>query len=404
MHLWHQYDTCCVTAHVRSASLERYHHRYPACQPPRNAATRCPPQPRYISGERHTALKPANTTTKCDAPFKAMAPRARPLTCEERVSVLQKRGYTMYANEYTALGGEDSPEHAHACSSNGSMLTVLQLRRPVNRTLSHIKHVWHGYHVRCEEDRERVYFSQGHNLEAWTALMPTPLNNYLIRSLLGESVFNLPLEAITEEHLELAKVKLLQQYDVLLVLEDAELTARAVPYGMGWHEYDLHANPEHADAVDGLPEQDELDALTDLNRLDEQLYEYGVVLARLDGVMYDVAAAAGVDLRPAGWLGAVQELNDAYVPRVLGPGGHSPSGSTAHKHRSRSSYRSYKSSRSHARRALVHERLGAVGRGVARVLRSLAVGAAAGGYEGSHVAATRGNGAQCGFVSHGEKN
>ncbi len=379
----------------------------PACQPPwapHTAAAHCPPQPRYISGTRHAALKPANTTTKCDAPFKAMAPRSRPLTCEQRLSLLQARGYTMYANEYTSLGGEDSPEHAHACSSNDSMLTVLQLRHPVNRTLSHIKHVWHGYQVRCEEDRERVYFREGHNLEAWTALMPAPLNNYLIRSLLGEAVFNLPLGAITQEHLELAKVKLLQQYDVLLVLEDAELSTRAVPYGMGWHEYDLHANPENADAADGLPEQDELEALRELNTLDEQLYEYGVVLARLDGVMYDVAAAAGVDLRPSGWLGAVQELGDAYMPRVLDLGGRSPSGSAAHKHRSRSSYRSYKSSRSHARRALLHERLGTVGRAVARVLRSLAVGAAAGGYEGSHAAASRGVGAQCGFVSHGEKN
>ncbi len=48
-------------------------------------------------------------------------------------------------------------------------------------------------------------------------------------------------------------------------------------------------------------------------------------------------------------------------------------------------------------------RLGAVGQAVARELRSLAVGAAAGGYEGSHAAAARSSGAQCGFVSHGEK-
>ncbi len=73
-------------------------------------------------------------------------------------------------------------------------------------------------------------------------------------------------------------------------------------YGVGWHEYELHANPEHADAADGLPEPGELEALREVNGLDGQLYEYGVVLARLDGIMYDVAAAAGFDLRPAGWL------------------------------------------------------------------------------------------------------
>jgi hypothetical protein len=49
-------------------------------------------------------------------------------------------------------------------------------------------------------------------------IAPAVSNNYYIRTLLGHSVFVLPVGAVTREHLELAKLKL-HQFDILLMLE-----------------------------------------------------------------------------------------------------------------------------------------------------------------------------------------
>ncbi|GFR48574.1 hypothetical protein Agub_g10477, partial [Astrephomene gubernaculifera] len=241
--------------------------------------------PRYINGSVHAALR-GRSRTRCYKPFKAMKLRRTELSCQDRRRRLTSRGYTFYANEYTAFGGRQDPRLAHPCTN---MMTVLQLRHPYTRVISHIKHMWAAYRSHCKEDRA-VFFAQGHDTPVWTQLAPAPTNNYLIRSLLGEAVFNLPAGHITPDHLELAKAFLTQQYDVLLVLEDADLSAQAMRFGLGWEEHARHANEEHKDPESGLPTN--LDMLRRLNRLDLEAYKHGVVMARLDAVLYDMALAA----------------------------------------------------------------------------------------------------------------
>lgn len=164
---------------------------------------------------------------------------------------------------------------------------------------SHIKHAWRTYEVHCRTDRA-AYFAGGRerNASTWAALLPAATDNYLIRSLLGEAVFHLPYGGITAAHLEIARDAVVRQYDVLLVLEDQGLSYQAVKYGMGWLSYGGHANPEKAHGDEALPF--DLDELLAANRFDVELYELGVVLAQLDAVVYDVVAAAGVDVASAG--------------------------------------------------------------------------------------------------------
>ncbi len=164
---------------------------------------------------------------------------------------------------------------------------------------SHIKHAWRTYEVHCRTDRA-AYFAGGRerNASTWAALLPAATDNYLVRSLLGEAVFHLPYGSITAEHLEMARDAAVRQYDVLLVLEDQELSYQAVKYGMGWLSYGGHANPEKAHGDEALPY--DLDELLAANRFDVELYELGAVLARLDAVVYDVVAAAGIDVALAG--------------------------------------------------------------------------------------------------------
>ncbi|GIL44752.1 hypothetical protein Vafri_2257 [Volvox africanus] len=226
--------------------------------------------------------------TKCDNGFKTMRPRTE-ISCGERRRWLLRQGYTLYANEYTALGGQVDPGRAHACRN---MVTLLEIRHPHDRVISHIRHVWHGYRAHCGEDR-KVYFAGNYSVSHWSSLMPAPTNNYLIRSLLGQAVFNLPLGGITRAHLALARLLLAEQYDVILVLENQEMFRQAMQYGLGWGLHERHANPGHSDPEDGLPK--DLPALWELNALDAELYRFGSLMARLDAIMYEVAQEAKDD-------------------------------------------------------------------------------------------------------------
>ncbi|KAG2496980.1 hypothetical protein HYH03_004986 [Edaphochlamys debaryana] len=248
--------------------------------------------PRYVDLSYHDSLRPPGVRTACDHMAKGIVKRRREVSCSSRRSALVKAGHTVYANEYTALGGGEDPAGAHHC---GNMVTALQVRHPHARVVSHMRHMWHGYAARCGADR-RVYLHEGHGLEHWVRLLPAPMNNYLIRSLLGEAVFHLPPGNITREHLDLARVLLAQQMDVLLVLEDPQLSNHALRFGLGWRDFEEHANAAAPDAAD-LQLPADLDPLWERNALDVELYGFAAVMAAVDAVVYDVAAA--MDVRSA---------------------------------------------------------------------------------------------------------
>ncbi|KXZ43926.1 hypothetical protein GPECTOR_77g23 [Gonium pectorale] len=202
------------------------------------------------------------------------------------------------------------------------------IRHPHTRAVSHIKHVWSGYARRCGIEGRDVYFPpDARDAAHWLALMPAPLNNYLIRSLLGEAVFNLPAGEIRREHLDTARTLIAQQYDVLLVLEDAELSARVMHYGLGWtHDLrELHANDQtDGPDDDGVPS--DVDNLWPYNALDLELYKFGMTLAKLDAVLYDVVHAAAKALWPvsgemagAGMMAAAAIADQHQSPVNPGP-------------------------------------------------------------------------------------
>ncbi|KXZ50890.1 hypothetical protein GPECTOR_14g139 [Gonium pectorale] len=83
-------------------------------------------QPRYVNGTVHMELV-SGVKTNCDVPKKAMDLRLE-ISCGERRRRLLSRGYSIYANEYTAFGGRPDPRLAHACTN---MLTVLQVDQVV---------------------------------------------------------------------------------------------------------------------------------------------------------------------------------------------------------------------------------------------------------------------------------
>ncbi|KAG2450797.1 hypothetical protein HYH02_004634 [Chlamydomonas schloesseri] len=274
-------------------------------------------RPRYIDYAYHRAQRPRGVKTRCDRPPKAIDRRKGEVNCRRRRKIMLERGYNLYMNEYTALGGTEDPSLAHACSN---MLTVLQLRHPYSRVLSHVKHMWHAYTVHCRKDKP-TYFPHGHNATHWSLLLTAPLDNYLVRSLLGEAVFALPSGAVTENHASLARVLLMQQYDVLLVLEDPSISHTALSYGLGWAEQQLHVNSAAARSPepgndDGLPP--DLHILYERNRHDLDLYWFGVVMAQLDAVVYDAAQALGTAGASLAALQAAAEEEEAEADYAAG--------------------------------------------------------------------------------------
>ncbi|KAG2483761.1 hypothetical protein HYH03_017416 [Edaphochlamys debaryana] len=193
--------------------------------------------------------------------------------------------------QYTALGGAQDPSRAHHCVN---MVTLLQVRHPHTRVLSHIRHVWARYSAACGQDRV-VYLAAADGAEHWVRLMPAPTNSYLIRTLLGEAVYHLPPGAVTRDHLGLARVLLAQQVDVLTVLEDAQLSSHALRYGLGWRHVEERANTA-APSTSDLQPRSGLELLWELNALDMELYGFAAVLAAVDAVVYDVAGGVAVRL------------------------------------------------------------------------------------------------------------
>ena len=107
--------------------------------------------------------------------------------------------------------------------------------------MSLLKHMIRAGGSRCVagplQVRERT---SSMHASAWHALRQHPalLNNYYIRSLLGPSVYALPLGGVLQPHLDLAKRILSEAFDLVLPLAHLHSTAvsRMLQHVMCWQE------------------------------------------------------------------------------------------------------------------------------------------------------------------------
>lgn len=134
---------------------------------------------------------------------------------------------------------------------------------------------------------------------AWRRLAPAAVDNYAIRSLLGPSVFHLPVGALNAKHAESAQSLLLEQFDTLLILEDEPANNVMLRSGLGWSNGMLpHTNAHSSFRVQRTKISDTSQvllqaALHDLersNELDRQVYEHARLLQKLDMLTFLVAA------------------------------------------------------------------------------------------------------------------
>jgi hypothetical protein len=188
---------------------------------------------------------------------------------------------------------------------------------------------------------------------------PPSLDNYFIRNLLGESVFNLPVGQLTPLHTAAAE-KLLSSIDLIVDMDMPGVQDEALRYGAGW-QYTL--KDEYSRAGTWKPVEDKKDKkggkgkgggrrrlwamsegeqeggaskqgvmelklwrkvsaeLAEANSGDEQLYQTARALAALDAVVFNYAHRAGVVAGPTERCGHIgmqlQEVTMAHDAAMM---------------------------------------------------------------------------------------
>lgn len=262
-------------------------------------------------------------------------------SCYGRASLMATMGFNIYANEFTSLvaPGGNGEEQPTVCAE---FVNLIILREPVARTISHLNNLVNWLTVggvtaffrqaipmrpegggrdysqaeinaRAEALREesqrlsKEAFGKVTAIEHWEQLAPAPLDNYQIRSLLGEKVFYLPPGNITEQHLETAK-QVLASFDIVTPMAGDSARANTLNYhlirtGLGWR-YTLESkHPKWSAAKmdlkgklglwEGLPEE-----IAARNKLDTELYEAATLLGELDTLLFSYIAEGGHRLDP----------------------------------------------------------------------------------------------------------
>eukprot|EP00798_Chlamydomonas_sp_ICE-L_P002687 gene2688-12920_t len=199
-------------------------------------------------------------------------------SCEERLAYLKQANWDFYANEYTIPSGEPSlcrqfshmlmfrnpiqptgtstpmstPSHpeSRVCAANWDFYAneytipsgepslcrqfshMLMFRDPIKRLRSHMSWIQKLYkELYVETNTSEVFENRTSGF--WERLLPAGVNNYYIRSLLGERMFRYPVLPLNLTHAHKASLQVLQ-HDVLLTLENREFNDVTMRLGMGW--------------------------------------------------------------------------------------------------------------------------------------------------------------------------
>ncbi|GIL48514.1 hypothetical protein Vafri_5021 [Volvox africanus] len=259
--------------------------------------------PRWING---TAFE--EITGGTDVMWSYYSTKGRPIegqTCTRRRAYLQKFGYNYVSNEFTLHGGS-SERNTHVCPQ---MFNVVTLRDPASRLASHLHYMLARVKKRLmgkkglDEGKFFDIFCAG-DVNVWERMAPTVIDNYNVRSFIGESGFHMPVGDIGREDVEVAR-RLLLQFDLVLDLDaGSEAVDLAIQQGLGWNlsMFELHVRSSSSAlsklnySKEDCPNHELLQTLRTRQNPDRVLYSTGRTLALLDGVFLGMARALG--LRP----------------------------------------------------------------------------------------------------------
>ncbi|KAG2422755.1 hypothetical protein HXX76_015775 [Chlamydomonas incerta] len=268
--------------------------------------------------------------------------------CAARLAALwgQYGGMQYSANEFTLYGGQDSPRDTFTCPQ---LLNTIIVREPHDRLLSHLLFMIPEL-VQVAAGSTAAFQPGGGAAAAadWDAAAPFLFDNFLARSLLGEALFRCPVGALPPAaqrffgpaaaavqtaaaageaagggtagagsaasaaaapgapvespedvssawgRMTAAAALLLQQFDVVMALEDGQANRPHFSRGLGWPQpLDAVRRRVGSDAsiqVDAVPLlPPDLELLLQRHGLDSRLYRQAQLFSQLDRVVWDTA-------------------------------------------------------------------------------------------------------------------
>eukprot|EP00198_Chlamydomonas_reinhardtii_P000867 XP_001690202.1 predicted protein [Chlamydomonas reinhardtii] len=276
--------------------------------------------------------------------------------CRSRLATMAARYIQFATNEYTLYGGQTSPRDTFMCPE---LLNTIVVREPRARLMSHLHYMLPMLVEIAGTDAAFRPGGGASTVAGWDAAAPFVFDNYLTRSLLGEAVFRSrpvgslrdaarfwaddtpattpnnatasntatstsatnPTAGSTEgaqaggaatataaaswAKLASAARLMLQQFDVVMALEDGTGNRPHFKRGLGWpYPVDIihkRVGSEAKIKVDVGPLlPPDLEVMLQRHTLDTQVYQYGQLFSKLDLVVWDTAARMEAQACPGG--------------------------------------------------------------------------------------------------------
>ncbi|GFR52721.1 hypothetical protein Agub_g15274, partial [Astrephomene gubernaculifera] len=232
-------------------------------------------------------------------------------TCAARHEFAALMGYQYFSNEYALHEGFERPEEVGLCEQ---FFNVILIRDPLRRLLSHLKFV--TMQMKWDYRNNTLFHATFAGVDAafWEQFGPVLVDNYMLRGMLGETVYHWPLGSIGPQQVQQGRA-LLQQYDMVIDLEAGhDVIDDVIQLGLGWpHTLREIHDKDSAKAAkllnltyeDYLPR--DMERLYARQQPDVEFYRFGRVLVRLDALLFSVARALGLQPLPAFDLQAARD-------------------------------------------------------------------------------------------------
>ncbi|KAG2498744.1 hypothetical protein HYH03_003483 [Edaphochlamys debaryana] len=258
-------------------------------------------QPRWVTANAHKYVQYRMSSRQALPWFVNFHTHRPALTCEQRRAYLLRHGdLNFYANEYT-----NPPGAGVASTMCDDFVNLIMIRNPHDRLKSQIGWIQKLYkEFFMDVDTQRTFTNRTTGF--WERLMPAGVNNYYVRSLLGQRFFEFPINQVTSADAGLAKLAALQ-HDILLTLESKARNELAMRVGLGWRgsalkEGAIRSSTELGDTV-ALPL--DYDTMLERNAPDMEVYLFAKELQALDSLLWNFVSIADSQLGPSGGAGDV---------------------------------------------------------------------------------------------------
>ncbi|KAG2450653.1 hypothetical protein HYH02_004493 [Chlamydomonas schloesseri] len=219
-------------------------------------------------------------------------------TCAQRFEFAAALGYQYFSNEYTLHEGFEDPDNVGTCPQ---FFNVILVRDPIKRLLSHLKFV--TMQMKWDYRNNTLFHNTftGTDSAFWEEFGPVLVDNYMLRGMLGETVYHYPIGGIGPRQVTQGRA-ILQQYDLVVDLEAGhDVLDDVIELGVGWPHTLRHIHDKDSTKAAKLLNLTYEDYLPrDMQRLyskqgpDVEFYRFGKVLVRLDALLFHVARGLGV--------------------------------------------------------------------------------------------------------------